>query len=98
MTPKAPVLDVFIGRDGDAWRLYVARTSSPALLWLRLDENRELFPVGCPDPVDLERFMFETDSPYEHRKTSDGGLQILAKGRSAVTLLIWLDELVRAPG
>jgi hypothetical protein len=38
--------------------------------------------------------MLETDSPYEHRKTSDG-IEILAEGRSAVTLAVWLEEIVQ---
>lgn len=96
MTPKAPVLDLFIGRDGDAWRLYVAPASwQPGLLRMRMDEHREIFPVSQPDANDLESFMWETDSPYERRKTSDGGVEILAKGRSAVTLLVWLEDIVR---
>jgi len=40
--------------------------------------------------------MGETDSPYQHRRIADGGLEIRAEGRSAVTLLVWLDALVRA--
>lgn len=99
MMEKAPMLDVFIGRDGDAWRLYAApRSWRPAVLELRMDEHHEIFPVARPDADDLEHFMWESDSPYEHRKTSDGGIEIRAKGRSAVTLLLWLDELVRSPG
>jgi hypothetical protein len=96
MNPKAPVLDLFIGRDHDAWRMYVAETSwMPGLLRMRADKRREIFPVAKPDADDLERFMFETDSPYDQRRTSDGGIEILARGRSAVTLLVWLEEIVR---
>jgi hypothetical protein len=96
MTEKTPVLDLFIGRDGDAWRLYVAPASwRPGLLQMRMDEHGEIFPVAQPDPDDLERFMWDTDSPYEQRRTGDGGVEILAKGRSAVTLLVWLEDLVR---
>jgi hypothetical protein len=40
--------------------------------------------------------MWATDSPYEHRRVNDGGVEIRAEGRCAVTLLVWLDELVRA--
>jgi hypothetical protein len=95
MNPKAPVLDLFIGRDHDEWRLYVAETSwVPGLLRMRMDEHREIFPVDKPDPDDLERFMFVTDSPFECRRTSDGGIEILAEGRSAVTLLVWLEDIV----
>src|ERR1700693_4967090 len=97
MTQKTPVLDLFIGRDGDAWRLYVAPASwRPGVLRMRMDEHGEIFPVSQPDPDDLQRFMWETDSPYQHRRTGDGGVEILAKGRSAVTLLVWLEDLVRS--
>jgi hypothetical protein len=49
MAPKTPVLDVFIGRDGDGWRLYVAPTSwKPELLRRRMDERGEIFPVAAP--------------------------------------------------
>jgi hypothetical protein len=96
MEPKAPVLDLLIARDHDAWRLYVAPNSwKPGLLRMRMDDTGTVFPVAKPDPDDLDRFMFDTDSPYEHRRTTDGGIEIVAKGRSAVTLLAWLEELVR---
>jgi len=38
--------------------------------------------------------MWETDSPFERRVTADGGVEIIAKGRSAITLVVWLQELV----
>jgi hypothetical protein len=42
MTPKQPVLDLFIGRDGDGWRLRVAPQSwFPVLLSDRADANHE---------------------------------------------------------
>jgi hypothetical protein len=62
---------------------------------MRADEHREIFPVAKPDADDFDRFMRETDSPYEYRRTSDGGIEILAEGRSAVTLLVWLEDIVR---
>ncbi len=95
MNPKAPVLELSIACDGDSWRLHVAPTSwKPGILSVRMDERGDGSPVAKPDANDLERFMFETDSPYERRMTSDGGIEILAKGRSAVTLLVWLEEIV----
>jgi hypothetical protein len=66
------------------------------LLLDRMDEHREIYPVARPDAADLDRFMFETDSPYEHRVTADGGLEIRAAGRSAITLLVWLEGIVSA--
>jgi hypothetical protein len=58
MAPKTPVLDLFIGRDGDAWRLYVAPTSwTPELLRRRMDERGEIFPVATPGLADLDRVM-----------------------------------------
>jgi hypothetical protein len=95
MTEKAPLLDVFIGRHGSAWRMYFAPASwRPSMLQSWMNEHREIFPVARPDAGDLEKFMWATDSPYQHRKTADGGLEIRAEGRSGVTLLVWLDELV----
>lgn len=93
MIPKHPILDVLIGRDGDGWRLYFAPQS-----WkLGLAVPREgLFPVGKPDVADLDEFMWKTDSPFERHATGDGGVEILARGRSAVTLSAWLRELITA--
>jgi hypothetical protein len=97
MTPKAPVLDLFIGRDGDPWRLYVAPTSwRPMLLRDRMGERGSIFPVAKPDAEDLDRFMWKLDSQYDKRVTADGGVEILAKGRSAIALLVWLEGLVGA--
>jgi hypothetical protein len=95
MISKAPVLDLFIGRDGDAWRLYVAATSwKPMLLLARMDERGSVFPVAKPDVADLDRFMWNVDSPFEKRLTAAGGVEILAKGRSAIALLVWLEGIV----
>jgi hypothetical protein len=54
MIPKTPVLDLFIGRDGEAWRHYVAPNSwKPGLLrdrWRRKIPARE-FPSGSSRPA-----------------------------------------------
>jgi hypothetical protein len=47
--------------------------------------------------------MFESDAPYEHRRlANDAEIEIVAKGHSAVCLLVWPEELVKsaqtAPG
>ena len=96
MAPKTPVLDVSIGRDGDAWRLYVAPTSwKPELLRRRMDERGEIFPVAAPDLADLDRVMCNADAPFERRPTTDGGVEVLAQGRSAKVLLLgWLAGIV----
>jgi hypothetical protein len=99
MTPKNPVLDLFIGRDGDAWRLYVAPTSwKPELLRRRMDGRGVIFPVAPPDVADLDRLMRNANAPFERRPTTDGGVAILAQGRSAKVLLMgWLARLVATP-
>ena len=96
MTPKTPVLDLFIGRDGDAWRLYVAPTSwKPELLRRRMDERGEIFPVATPDLADLDRVMRNAGAPFDRRLTTDGGVEVLAQGRSAKVLLLgWLTGIV----
>jgi hypothetical protein len=50
MISKAPVLDLFIGLDGDAWRLYVAaRSWKPMLLADRMDERGSVVTTrGAP--------------------------------------------------
>jgi hypothetical protein len=97
MLEKAPVLDVFLGREHDAWRLHFAPSSwCPGLRQIQLDQHYTIFPVSCPDVDRLERFMWERDAPYEYRKTKHGDLEILAKGRSALSLFAWLNELVRS--
>jgi hypothetical protein len=98
MAPKTPVLDLFIGRDGDAWRLYVAPTSwTPELLRRRMDEHGEIFPVAAPDLSDLDRVMWNADAPFERRPTTDGGMEIVARGRSAEVLIGWLTGIVGCP-
>jgi hypothetical protein len=96
MAPKAPVLDLFVGRDGDAWRLYVAATSwKPEVLRRRMDEHGEIFPVAAPDLADLERLMGNAGAPFEKRPTTDGGVEVLAQGRSAKILVLgWLARIV----
>jgi hypothetical protein len=60
----------------------------------KLDADLEAVLPKLPDWNQLERFMWETDSPYEKRLTTSGGAEIRARGRSAVTLVSWLvDEL-----
>jgi hypothetical protein len=96
MTPRTPVLDLFIGRAGDAWRLYVAPTSwTPEVLRRRMDERGEIFPVAAPDLANLDRVMRNADAPFERRPTADGGVEFLAQGRSAKVLLLgWLAGIV----
>lgn len=95
VTPKPPIIDVLIARDGDAWRMYSAPFSWRVPFSGRTDTRGDVFPVARPDVADLDRFMWETDSPFERRVTADGGVEIVAKGRSAITLAVWLQDLVR---
>jgi hypothetical protein len=97
MRTQRPVFHIYIGRDGDAWRLHVAGTSwTPNLLRNRMDERREIFPVARPDVDDLDRLMRDGDSPFLRRTIPEDGLEILAKGRSAVTLVVWLKGIMQS--
>ena len=95
MTPKAPVIDVLIAPDGDSWRMYSAPYSWRAPFSGRMDRRGDVFPVGRPKIADLDRYMWETDSPFERRVTADGGVEIVAKGRSALTIALWLHDLLQ---
>ncbi len=58
---------------------------------LALDVHGEAFPVREPDLQGLENFMFQLDAPYTKSVTKTGGVEIEARGRSAVVLGEWLD-------
>lgn len=88
--PSAKI-EVFIGRHGDAWRLYTHGWVAP-FLKQKLDRHGEAFPVGEPDLADLEEYMWGLDAPYLVQTSTAGGVAIEAKGRSAVALWEWLDE------
>lgn len=95
MTDQTPILDVFIGRHHDAWRLSVAQSSwCPGMLRDKLDDQLEAFPVTLPDLATLEQHMWTTDSPYSKRVAKDSGVELQAKGRSAVTMIVWLAGLL----
>jgi hypothetical protein len=53
--------------------------------------------VGRPDLADLDRYMWQTDAPFERRRIADGGLEIVAKGHSAMMLALWLQDLIAKP-
>lgn len=74
--------------------MYSAPSSWRTPFGSSMDQRGDVFPVQRPDIADLDRFMWETDSPFERRVTADGGVEIIAKGRSAITLVVWLQELV----
>jgi hypothetical protein len=92
---KRPVIDIFIGRDGPAWRLYVAPSSwKPGYLG-EMDAG-SVFPVGQPNVAALDRLLRRVGTPVDRRQTGDGGVEILATGRAAVAVAAWLAELVDA--
>jgi hypothetical protein len=98
MTTRTPLLDVLIGRDGDAWRLYVAATSwQPTVLQDRMDERGSIFPVARPDAHSLDGVMSKAECPYDRRLTADGDIEIMAKGRSAIAVFAWLERIVSTP-
>lgn len=59
-----------------------------------MDEHREVYPVREPDLDDLERHMWAADAPYQKRVTSLGGVELGARGRSAVVVLVWVEGLL----
>lgn len=94
MTSRMPIIDVFVGRDGDAWRLYFAPSSwNPGLGDL---DRGSIFPVGRPDIAALDRYMWNLGARFERSPTADGGVTIVGKGRSAIALAAWLAKLAVA--
>ena len=91
MTP--PILDVFIGRDGGAWRIYFASSSWKPGHFANV-EGGSVFPVGRPDVAALDRFMRKVGSRIERRQAIGGGVEILASGRAAVAVAAWLETLL----
>ena len=88
-------IDVFLGRHGTAWRLYVAETSwVPPELQTKLDKYRVAVSSTAPDLDDLDRYMWANDSPYQRRDVMLGGVELAAKGRSAISLAAWLRDFL----
>jgi hypothetical protein len=90
---RPPVLDVFIGRDGDAWRLYFAPSSWRPGNFANV-EGGSVFPVGRPNVAALDRLNRKVGSRIDRRQTGDGGLEILARGRAALAVAAWLETLL----
>ena len=94
MDPKRPTLDVFLCRQGDAWRLDFSPQSWRTPFLLHMDDHGVVFPVGRPDLDELDRAMWNADAPYEKRMSRGGGVQVVANGRSAIALVAWLTKLI----
>jgi len=87
---EATELDVFCSREGDAWRAFVRPGWQPRYLQQYLDEEGEAFPAHF-DFEDLERHMREHHAVAEKEVSTVGGVRLLARGRSAEALALWLS-------
>jgi hypothetical protein len=54
------------------------------------DTHYEAYPVLL-DFDDLERHMSSSDAPYEKHVTKTGSVELLAHGRAAEALAVWLS-------
>jgi hypothetical protein len=86
----ATQLDVFCSREGDAWRVYVRPGWLPRYFQQHLDDEYEVYPVHL-DFEDLERHMREHHAVTEKQISSVGGVHLIARGRSAEALALWLS-------
>lgn len=92
---NTPVINILVTRDGSAWRLYFVPYSwKPAHLFT--GEGDSIHPVGRPDLRSLDRFAHRTRAALVKRVIGDGGVEIRARGRAALALAAWLDQLVAA--
>lgn len=90
-------IDIFISRDHGGSRVYFAGTSwCPPMLRDRLDAGREAWLTNPLDLDDLDRHMWDCDAPYEKRVTLLAGVELRARGRSAIMFSKWLDGLLRS--
>jgi hypothetical protein len=95
MAPNSATIDILFSHEDAGWRLYVAPFSRVEALRECSGPRGVIFPVPAPDFVDLERRMWEADAPYEKHPTRDGrAVQLVARGRSARSLLDWLAVLL----
>jgi hypothetical protein len=83
-------VEVFFGKHGDGWRLYV-HGWAPPYIRQKLDENGEAFPVAAPELADLDAFMFRLDAPYQKQLAGNGDVAIEARGRAVIALGEWLN-------
>jgi hypothetical protein len=86
---EATLLDVFCARQHDAWRTYVRPGWLPRYLRQHLDDEGEAFPAHL-DFEDLDRHMREYQATFEKQTSAAGGVQLIARGRSAEALALWL--------
>lgn len=88
----ASALNLFCTRSGEAWRLHAAPQGLPHYLRGFFDAHHEAYPVDL-DLEDLDRFMVSHGAEYEKRVSRLGGVEITARGASAVRLAEWLSSM-----
>lgn len=91
------IIDLLLSRDGNAWRVYAAGWVPPSLR-SELDNYGERFPLPEPDLDELERFMWAIDAPFTFHRPRGGGVELSARGRSAVALSVWLEGWICTAG
>lgn len=84
-------LNLFCSPAGEAYRVHTRATWLPGFLRRCFDENYEAYPVYL-DLEDLDEEMASSDVTYEKRVTRVGGIEITAKGVSAMVLATWLAQ------
>lgn len=82
-------LNVFCGRQGEAWRFYLGPGWCPPFLGPLLDAHGEAYPVLF-DFDDLNRHLTAHEATVEQRWSRLGSVELTASGRSAMVLARWL--------
>jgi len=86
----ADELSLYCSLVGDAWRVHVRPAGVPRYLRAFFDMHYEAYPVLL-DFDDLERHMSSNDAPYEKHVTKTASVELLAQGRAAEALAVWLS-------
>jgi hypothetical protein len=84
-------INLYCGRDRDAWRVYVEAPTLPPYLDRYFDAYGEAYPAQL-DFDDLDRYMVARGAVYTKHVTATGGVELSAHGEAAEALSEWLSR------
>jgi hypothetical protein len=87
-------LNLFCTRlEDESWRIHAAPAWMPRHLRAFFDDDWQIFPVLL-DFADLNRTISEKELQIEMRWSTEGGVELTARGRSAEELGVWISRML----